>query len=238
MQNELIKIGNLLTQSNRQPLEIVSKMDNTELMIYNSFNSTGINRCSMIEVKETLKYCLQLSGSQTPTLDDFNFIVDFVIENYGNYKIDELKTAFKLLATDKLNVEKHIIFNPRLIGEVMSAYKRLAVQVRQKSVPKEKEEPVVQKIDEQQVVNDEVEWWNKTQNKDWRLLNYQVFDILWRSKKITLDKEKAEAIKSKVKAFYKTRVKNDKDAELIEEDTFIKQNCKKYTLGLYLNNEL
>jgi hypothetical protein len=120
----------------------------------------------------------------------------------------------------------------------MSAYKRLAVQVRQKSETKAKEEPVVQKIDEQQVVNDEVEWWNKTQNKDWRLLNYQVFDILWRNKKIVFDKEKAEAIKSKVKAFYKTRIKNDKDAELVEEDTFIKQNCKKYTLGLYLNNEL
>lgn len=213
-------------------------MDHTELMIYNSFNSLGINRSSVVEIKETLKYCLQLSGSQTPTLYDFNFIVDFVIENYGNYKLEELKTAFKLLATDKLNVEKHIIFNPRLIGEVMSAYKRLAVQVRHKSEPKAKEEPVVQKIDEQQVINDEVEWWNKTQNKDWRLLNYQVFDILWRNKKIVFDKEKAEAIKSKVKAFYKTRIKNDKDAELVEEDTFIKQNCKKYTLGLYLNNEL
>jgi len=238
MQNELIKIENSLTQSNKPPLEIASKMDNTELMIYNSFNSMGINRCSLIEVKETLKYCLQLSGSQTPTLEDFNFIVDFVIENYGNFKLDELKTAFKLLATDKLSVEKHIIFNPRLIGEVMSAYKRLAVQVRQKSVPKVNEEPVVQKIDEQQLINDEVGWWKITKNKDWRLLNYQVFDILWRNKKITLTKEKAEAIKSKVKAYYKTRVKNDKDSEMIEDDLFIKNNCKKYTLALYLNNEL
>ena len=198
----------------------------------------GINRCSLIEVKETLKYCLQLSGSQTPTLEDFNFIVDFVIENYGNFKLDELKTAFKLLATDKLSVEKHIIFNPRLIGEVMSAYKRLAVQVRQKSVPKVNEEPVVQKIDEQQLINDELGWWKITKNKDWRLLNYQVFDILWRNKKITLTKEKADAIKSKVKAYYKTRVKTDKDSEMIEDDVFIKNNCKKYTLALYLNNEL
>lgn len=198
----------------------------------------GINRCSIIEVKETLKYCLQLSGSQTPTLQDFNFIVEFVIENYGNYKLEELKTAFKLLATDKLNVEKHIIFNPRLIGEVMSAYKSLASQVRSKVTPVINEEPVVQKIDEQQLINDEVQWWQNNQNKDWRLLNYQVFDILWRNKKITLTKEKAKAIKSKVKAYYKTRVKNDKDNELIEDDVFIKNNCKKYTLSLYLNNEL
>lgn len=207
-------------------------------MVYNSFNSMGINRCSVIEVKETLKYCLQLSGCQTPTIEDFNFIVDFVIENYGNYKLDELKTAFKLLATDKLSVEKHIIFNPRLIGEVMSAYKPLALQVRQKSQPKINEEQPVQKIDEQQLINDEVTWWNKTQNKDWRLLNYQVFDILWQNKKIAFSKEKADAIKSKVKAYYKTRVKNDKDNELVEDDIFIKNNCKKYTLGLYLNNEL
>lgn len=207
-------------------------------MIYESFDSMGINRCSLIEVKEVLKTCLQLSGCQNPTIEDFNFIVDFVIESYGNYKLRELKTAFKLLATDKLNVEKHIIFNPRLIGEVMSSYKNLAIQVRQKSTPVINEEPIIQKIDEQQIVNDEVEWWNKTQNKDWRLLNYQVFDILWKNKKITLTKEKAEAIKSKVKAYYKTRVKTGKDAELVEDDIFIKQNCKKYTLGLYLNNEL
>jgi hypothetical protein len=238
MQNELIKIENSLTQSNRQPLEIVSKIsDKTELMVYNSLNSIGINRCSIIEVKEALKYCLQLSGTQTPTIEDFNFIVDFVIENYGNYKIDELKTAFKLLATDKLSVEKHIIFNPKFIGEVMSAYKPLAVQLRSK-ITIVNEEPPVQKINEQELINDEVSWWNKTQNKDWRLLNYQVFDILWRNKKITLTKEKADAIKSKVKAYYKTRVKNDKDNELVEDDIFIKNNCKKYTLGLYLNNEL
>lgn len=207
-------------------------------MIYNSFDSIGINRCSVIEVKETLKYCLQLSGCQTPTLEDFNFIVDFVIENYGNYKLDEIKTAFKLLATDKLSVEKHIIFNPRLIGEVMSAYKPLAIQVRHKSQPKINFEPPVQKIDEQQLINDEVSWWNKTKNKDWRLLNYQVFDILWRNKKIVLTKEKADAIKLKVKAYYKTMVKDDKDNELVNDDVFIKNNCKKYTLGLYLNNEL
>ena len=207
-------------------------------MVYNSLNSIGINRCSLIEVKETIKYCLQLSGCQTPTLEDFNFIVDFVIENYGNYKLEEFKTAFKLLATDKLSVEKHIIFNPRLVGEVMSAYKPLAIQVRQKSEQKVNEEPPVQKIDEQQVINDEVTWWNNNEKKDWRLLNYQVFDILWRNKKITLTKEKADAIKSKVKAYYKTRAKNDKDNEIIEDDVFIKNNCKKYTLGLYLNNQL
>ena len=58
-------------------------------------------------MKELLKTCLQLSGTQTPTMQDFEFMVEFVIENYGNYKLSELKTAFKLLATDKLNVDKH-----------------------------------------------------------------------------------------------------------------------------------
>ena len=93
----------------------------------------SISKCSKIEVKEVLKTCLQLSGTQSPAMEDFDFIVDFVLDNYGIFKLKELKTAFEMLAADKLSVDKHIIFNPKLIGEVMSAYKKIAVQVRQKT---------------------------------------------------------------------------------------------------------
>ena len=210
-----------------------------EAKIFNALETMGISRCSKHELSEHLKTCIQLSGAVPPTIPEFQFLIEFVAENYKAYQLKELGVAFELYAMSKLDVERNFgTFSPKFFGDVMAAYKPLALQVRSKINPKVVEESVVPKIDEQQVINDEVEWWNKTKNKDWRLLNYQVFDILWRNKKITLTKEKAEAIKSKVKAFYKTRIKTDKDAELVEEDSFIRQNCKKYTLGLYLNNEL
>lgn len=210
-----------------------------EVKIFKALETMGISRCSKHELAEHLKTCIQLSGAVPPTIPEFQFLVGFVADNYKAYQLKELGVAFEFYAMGKLDVERNYgTFSPKFFGDVMSAYKPIAVNVRSKIEPKIIQETQVKQIDEQQLINDEVEWWNKNQNKDWRLLNYQVFDILWKYKKITLTKEQGESIKNKVIGFYKSRIKNDKDKELIEEDNFIKQNCKKYTLGLYLNNEL
>ena len=195
----------------------------------------SISKCSKIEVKEVLKTCLQLSGTQTPAMDDFDFIVDFVLDNYGIFKLKELKTAFEMLAADKLSVEKHIIFNPKLIGEVMSAYKKIAVQVRQKTEPKI-ESTAHNYIDEEQAIKDEKEWWDKSEQKNWKFLNHQVFDYMWKRGQIKISKEQGDMIKAKVRAVMLAKAKKPND--LLISDEIIKQLCKKYALSLYLNNEL
>jgi hypothetical protein len=195
----------------------------------------SISKCSKIEVKEVLKTCLQLSGTQTPAMDDFDFIVDFVMDNYGIFKLKELKTAFEMLAADKLSVEKHIIFNPKLIGEVMSAYKKIAVQVRQKTQINEINETPMQ-IDEEQAIKDEQDYWNKSEQKNWRFLNHQVFDYLWKRKMIKISKEQGENIKAKVRAVFLADSKRPQDM-LIDEET-MKQQCKKYSLMMHYNNQL
>jgi hypothetical protein len=195
----------------------------------------SISKCSKIEVKEVLKTCLQLSGTQSPAMEDFDFIVDFVLDNYGIFKLKELKTAFEMLAADKLSVEKHIIFNPKLIGEVMSAYKKIAVQVRQKTQINEINETPMQ-IDEEQAIKDEQDYWNKSEQKNWRFLNHQVFDYLWKRKQIKISKEQADTIKAKVRAVMLAKAKKPND--LLISDEILKQLCKKYALSLYLNHEL
>jgi hypothetical protein len=195
----------------------------------------SISKCSKIEVKEVLKTCLQLSGTQTPAMDDFDFIVDFVLDNYGIFKLKELKTAFEMMAADKLSVDKHIIFNPKLIGEVMSAYKKIAVQVRQKIEPKI--EPTAHNyIDEEQAIKDEQDYWNKSEQKNWRFLNHQVFDYLWKRKQIKISNEQGENIKAKVRAVFLADSKRPQDM-LIDEETMKKQ-CKKYSLMMHYNNQL
>jgi hypothetical protein len=170
--------------------EIACKLtDKYEVKIYEAINSMSIAKCSRIEVKEVLKTCLQLSGTQTPAMDDFDFIVDFVLDNYGIFKLKELKTAFEMMAADKLSVEKHIIFNPKLIGEVMSAYKKIAVQVRQKTQINEINETPMQ-IDEEQAIKDEQDYWNKSEQKNWRFLNHQVLTIYGSVNKLKYQRNK------------------------------------------------
>lgn len=195
----------------------------------------SISKCSKIEVKEVLKTCLQLSGTQSPAMEDFDFIVEFVIDNYGIFKLKELKTAFEMLAADKLSVEKHIIFNPKLIGEVMSSYKKIAVQVRQKTEPKI--EPTAHNfIDEEQAIKDEKEWWDKSQQKNWKFINHQVFDYMWKRKLITMSNEQKKTIKAKVRAVFLAQSKKPDDM-LIDDET-MRQQCKKYCLMMHFNNQL
>ena len=216
--------------------EIAYKLtDKYEVKIYEAINSMSISKCSKIEVKEVLKTCLQLSGTQTPAMDDFDFIVDFVMDNYGIFKLKELKTAFEMLAADKLSVEKHIIFNPKLIGEVMSAYKKIAIQVRQKTQINEINETPMQ-INEEQVIKDEKEWWDKSEQKNWKFLNHQVFDYMWKRKLIKISKEQGDDIKAKVRLFFLAQAKKANDM-LINDETMTQQ-CKKYSLMMHFNNQL
>ena len=196
----------------------------------------SISKCSKIEVKEVLKTCLQLSGTQSPAMGDFDFIVDFVIDNFSVFKLKELKTAFEMLAADKLSVEKHIIFNPKLIGEVMSAYKKIAVQVRQKVEPKIEEKQLPMQINEEQAIKDEKEWWDKSTRKDFRFINHQVFDYMWKRKMIKISKEQGDEIKAKVRLFFLAQAKKANDM-LINEETMTQQ-CKKYSLMMHFNNQL
>ena len=229
--NELL-VQNLPTQnvSGRS----LSSLDNDELKVYKALESISIGRCSRIEVVEHLKTCLALSGTQMPTNEIFQLCVQFVIESYGQYKLKELGTAFMMFAEDKFSIDKHINFSPKLIGEVMNAYKKIAIQVRNKIEINEIKETPVQ-IDEEQVMKDEAEYW-KTSKKDWRFLNYQCFDYLWKRKMIKISPEKADLIKARVNAYNLSQAKKPEDI-LTDEET-IRQQCKKYSLKLYYDNEL
>ena len=235
MQQEVIQSSNSLMLKEELRQGIVYRLTyKYELKIYDAIQSMGISQCSRIEVKEVLKSCLQLSGTHPPAISDFEFIVQFVIDNFAIFKLHELKIAFEMLAADKISVEKHIIFNPKLIGEVMSAYKKIAVQVRNK-IQIEPKKQISMQIDEEQVMREEAEYW-KTSKKDWRFLNYQCFDYLWKRKLLKITPDKAEFIKSRVKAYHLAQAKKPEDI-MVDEET-MRQQCKKYSLKLYYDNEL
>jgi len=221
-------------------LEIYNKLEPDELKVYSALETMSVGRCSPIEVKEHLKTCIALSGCQTPTIDLFQFLCEFVIKNYGNYKLKELGVAFELYAMGKLSVDKAITFNPKFFGDVMAAYKPIAIQVRNKSYI---EPPAldIPKINDDEVIEALYKNWENCTKKDWKLLNIMAFDILWKRKDLNttnLSNEVAKKIKAKVIAYYKVNAKTDKELERLTDELFIKNECKRYSLYLYLQNQL
>ncbi len=142
------------------PLEIYNKLESDELKIAMALDTMSVGRCSPIEVKEHLKTCIILSGCQTPSIDSFQFLCEFVIKNYGNYKLKELGVAFELYAIGKLSVDKAIMFTPKFFGDVMAAYKPIALQVRQKTYV-EPQPLEIPKINDDEIIEALYENWNK-----------------------------------------------------------------------------
>jgi len=232
---------NSLTQNERlMHLEVYNKLEPDELKVVVALDTMSVVRCSPIEVKEHLKTCIALSGCQTPTIELFQFLCEFVIKNYGNYKLKELGVAFELYAMGKLSVDKAIMFTPKFFGDVMAAYKPIALQVRQKTYV---EPPAIDipKINDDEVIEALYKNWEKSTKKDWKLLNIMAFDILWKRKDLNttnLSKEVAEKIKAKVIAYYKVNAKTDMELERLKDELFIKNECKRYSLYLHLQNKL
>lgn len=222
------------------PLEIYTKLEPYELKVAEALETMNVGRCSPIEVKEHLKTCIALSGCQVPTIELFQFLCEFVIKNYGNYKLKELGVAFELYAMGKLSVEKAITFTPKFFGDVMAAYKPIAVQVRKKTYV----EPApleVPKLEDDEVIEALYQNWEKSAKRGWELLNTMAFDVLWKRKvlnKENLGPDKAEQIKKKIIAHYKAIAKHPKDLEKLNNEIFIKNECKRYTLYLFLQNKL
>jgi hypothetical protein len=232
---------NSLMQSEKlMHLEIYNRLEPDELKVYSALETMSVGRCSAIEVKEHLKTCIALSGCQTPTIELFHFLCEFVIKNYCNYKLKELGVAFELYAMGKLSVDKAITFNPKFFGDVMAAYKPIAVQVRNKTHT-EPPQVDIPKINDDEVIEALYQNWEKSAKKDWKLLNTMAFDILWKRKDLNttnLSKEVAEKIKAKVIAYYKVNAKTEKELERLMDETLIKNECKRYSLYLYLQNQL
>jgi hypothetical protein len=219
-----------------QTLPILNTLNQSEIKIYDALQTMHISKCSSIEVSEHLKTCIQLSGAVPPTSPEFQFLVDFVLKNYGIFKLKELGAAFELYVLGRLDVDRNYgSFSPKFFGDVMAEYKKIAVQVRQKTQINEINETPMQ-INEEQVIKDEKEWWDKSEQKNWKFLNHQVFDYMWKRGQIKISKEQGEMIKAKVRAVFLAQSKKPDDM-LIDDET-MRQQCKKYSLMMKFNNQL
>jgi len=212
------------------------------LLIFQALDSLSIGKSSKIEVKEHLKTCLALSGTQIPSQEIFEFCVNFVIESYSQYKVKELNIAFKMYAEGKLSVDNYITFSPKLIGEIMSAYKKIAVQVRQRIKPEEV--VVVPELNNEEIVSfTQKEWLESTKNDFNRVFNAdKVFDILLKEGKLKFESNEMLTIVKIVKEDNAQRLQKMYSAEAkefnkrIKDENFVDTQCKKLALVKYFEN--
>jgi hypothetical protein len=166
-------------------------------------------------------------------------MVTFVIDNYKRFCLKELGCAFEMYALNKLDVDKAIKFTPKFVGEVLSAYEKISVKVRKSIVVIEPEPPVIE-ISDDEILDYVIDYWKTSVKKNFILLNEKAFDILWKRKILNssiVTKEKADAIRNKVIAIVMTSQSNSAK-ESLSSETFVRTLCKKYTLSLYLDNQL
>lgn len=228
-----------MQSANSRSLKVYDLLEKHELKVVDALESMAIGRCSRIEVKEHLKTCLHFSGCTIPTPEEFEFMVTFVIDNYKRFCLKELGCAFEMYALNKLDVDKAIKFTPKFVGEVLSAYEKISVKVRKSIVVQEPEPPVIE-ISDDEILDYVTDYWKTSVKKNFILLNEKAFDILWKRKILNssiVTKEKADAIRNKVIAIVMTSQSNSAK-ESLSSETFVRTLCKKYTLSLYLDNQL
>ena len=227
-----------LTQS------LPSVISETENKIIQALNSDSIGDCTKIIIGEQLKTCIILSGCVSPTIAEFQFAIEFVKSNFKNFKIKELHTAFELYALDKLEVDKHFgNFSPKFIGEVMNAYKKQAIQVRNMIKPIDEE--VIPTLSEEEIISFARDMWlNGTRNDFNKVYNVdRVFYILLNKGKISPSKEQIEATIQIVREDNQQRLNKMSHLDAkefsknIKNMDFFDKQCKKLSLVQYFESK-
>ena len=147
-----------------------------------------------------------------------------------------------MYAEGKLSVDNYITFSPKLIGEIMSEYKKIAIQVRQRIKPEEL--VVVPELSNEEIVLfTQKEWLESSRNDFNKVFNAdKVFEILLKEGKLKFSEdEMLEIIKTvRLDNQFKFNKMYGQDAKefnkLIKDDKFVDTQCKKLALKRYFEN--
>lgn len=80
-------------------------------------------------ISTALLYCFSVSGmlvSNYPNEANKTVLIDFIISNYGSFRLEEIRTAFQMNAAGRLGevIEHFQSFSPIHFGKVMTAFRK------------------------------------------------------------------------------------------------------------------
>ena len=197
-------------------------------------------------LRENLAYIFTLLGfTKYPDKDEMVVIEDFIRTSYPLFTVQEFRIAFKMAVQGKLDcsTEHYEKFSPKFIGQVMSAYRKKAIDVRKMIKPILSPNAPPKLTDDDIVSFTQKEWLQSPKNDFNRVFNAEkVFDILLKQGKLKFEPDQMIQIIRIVKEDNAQRLQkmysiNAKEFnKRIKDENFIDTQCKKLALVQYFEN--
>ena len=185
-------------------------------------------------IKEALRMAMVLVGlraANVPQSEEKGVLMAYIIENYGGHTPKEIKLAFTLAVSGKLNLEaKDVVcyenFSILYFSTIMNAYREWSKQAFC-HLPKNKTLSIEYK---NEVSDDEFIMAVESiylAHRNWIGIPALAYDVLERNGKINISTVRKIEVMSEVYSLY---------SELSVKAT--KDYCKAYCVGLYFDNKL
>ena len=118
-----------LQKSNSTTSQQTNGLSSVEVQINQSNVGKFIQDASQDEIAAALLYCFSVSGLLVPNYPNEvskSVLIDFILSNYGSFRIEEVRTAFQMNASGRLGeINEHFQnFSPVFFGKVMAAFRK------------------------------------------------------------------------------------------------------------------
>lgn len=119
-QTSPIDLASLMSQSDKQVAKAINERKKSKL-----FRSLPLSE--MCKLMLVLGELMGIPSEKMPSKEGIMLIANFAMQHYGQFTVDEIKTAFMLAAAGELESEGHYqVFSAKYFGAVMNAYKAKA----------------------------------------------------------------------------------------------------------------
>jgi hypothetical protein len=176
-------------------------------------------------------------------------LLDFIREVYGNNTMQEVKLAFQMAISGKLELPgdygHYQQFSSSYFGQTMAAYRVWASQVHDYHSRSAKNQPAIEQapieMTDDEFINAAYQTFKAL--RTYMVIPESIFDMLKSQKKITLDREDKDRIKALVMDRIKTGVHTDEKFALEydgmspgQREAFIQSYCKKCAVAKYFSS--
>lgn len=118
-----------------------------------------INELPEVKLREALRYCMilvGLRGNNFPVGVEKSLLLNHVHENYGNHTPEEIRLAFDMAVSAKLDLEEKDVkcyenFSCAYFSQIMNAYRRWAREVYDQQKGKSEVKQIEDKPDLEQI---------------------------------------------------------------------------------------
>lgn len=225
--------------SKAQALPVLRQQSGGSLEI--ALKSDKIIISSLEQIKEVLRLVmikLGLRAQNWPTDEEKHVLIHHIIKEYGGHTLDEIKLAFDMAISQKLEVEVNCYenFSCLYFSNIMNAYRVWAKQKYKappaKELPPSNEPPM---SDEDFLIMNKGVY---ETIKKWGLISARCYDILTRRNELVLTEEEKEKIRSTARTHFFSS-DNELNREGLRHEEFerhINLNCKRLAVAYHWND--